>query len=463
MTVASNRGCLAGLPWVAPYQSAKTWFKPANRPRPFCIEILKNLAKKVTAFMNKCLGIFFLAVGVINISWSQYEVLKTFAGSDGGNPYGTVVVDGGKIYGMTQSRATLGMGTVFSMDLDGSNYTILHTFTTPYSATDGALPQGDLVLSGGTLYGMTYAGGANHPATGSGVVFRVDIDGSDFSLLHTFSGSATDGSHPYGSLSLLGGGLFGMTSEGGTSNTGALFQMETNGGNFSLLHSFALNSGGRQPQGDLLSVGDRFYGLTSTGGSNNFGVLFSISTNGTDYTVLHHFRGGLGDGGTPKGSLVEVGGVIYGVTSDGGSNSNRGVVFRIEADGDNYQIIHDFAGGSGGGADPMYSDLIAFGDTLYGLASAGGTNNYGVLFELNTNGTDFLVLHSFRGGAADGRYPYGGLELSDGVLYGMTPYGGPSDVGTVFSFVIPEAGAWLGLALGFAVVLFRRQRRRKPR
>lgn len=165
-------------------------------------------------------------------------------------------------------------------------------------------------------------------------------------------------------------------------------------------------------------------------------------------------------GGLPRGSLLELDGVLYGTTTDGGSNSNRGIVFRINSDGSGYEILHNFAGGSADGADPFAGDLVAFGDTLYGLTQFGGTNNYGTLFELNTNGGDFAVLHSFRGGSTDGRYPYGGLEIADGVLYGMTANGGPSDLGTVFSFVIPEPGVWVALALFGVLVALRRRRGR---
>lgn len=391
----------------------------------------------------------------------EYKVLKTFNGSDGQNPYGTVLVEGGKMYGLTSGRSTLGMGTVFSMDLNGSNHTILHSFATPYSATDGAVPQGDLIRVGDDLYGMTYYGGANHPATGSGVIFKVGMNGSNFTLLHTFTGGATDGALPYGSLSFVDGNLYGMTSAGGTSNTGALFRMDTNGGSFSVLHSFSSNLDGKQPYGDLLAIGDRLYGTASTGGTGNVngaGLVFSIGTNGAGFQVMHDFRGGPGDGNRPMGSLLDVGGVLYGTTENGGSNGNRGAIFRLNTDGTDYQIIHNFAGGSGGGSDPYYEDLVAFGDTLYGVTQFGGTNNYGTLFELNTNGSDFAVLHSFRG-SADGRYPYGGLELADGVLYGMTANGGPSDVGTVFSYVIPEAQVWAAMALAGGLLVLRRRRR----
>ncbi|MCC6352607.1 MAG: PEP-CTERM sorting domain-containing protein [Verrucomicrobiae bacterium] len=412
--------------------------------------------------MKKQIFAGWIALGLSGMAGAQeYKVLKTFSGSDGANPYGTVLVDGGKMYGMTSARSTLGFGTVFSMDLNGSNHTILHSFAYPYSATDGAQPQGDLIRVGDTLYGMTLVGGANQPATGSGVVFRVDIDGTDFALLHTFSGSAADGSRPYGSLSYVGGQLYGMTSAGGTSNTGALFRMDTNGGSFSVLHNFSSKLEGEQPFGDLLAIGDRLYGTASAGGTGNVngaGIVFSIGTNGAGFQVMRDFRGGPGDGNRPMGSLLELDGVLYGTVENGGSNVNRGAVFRINTDGTGYQIIHNFAGGNGDGSDPLYSDLVAFGDSLYGLTQFGGTNNYGTLFELNTNGGDFAVLHSFRGGSADGRYPYGGLEIADGVLYGMTANGGPSDIGTVFSFVIPEPGVWVALALGGALLALRRRR-----
>ena len=409
------------------------------------------------AFWVIC-GIFGLCAG---LEAQEYKVLKTFSGSDGGGPYGTVLVDEGKIYGMASYQATVGNGVVFSMDLNGSNYTILHSFAHPRSATDGANPWGDLLRLGNDLYGMTYFGGANHPTASTGVVFRMGIDGSNFTLLHKFAGGAADGANPYGSLTFENGSLYGMTYLGGVNNDGAIFRVETNGANFSLLHSFSGPSDGRLPYGDLLTVGDRFYGMTGAGGSNSGqGTLFSIGTNGTGYQVLHNFRGALGDGGLPRGSLLELDGVLYGTTTDGGSNSNRGIVFRINSDGSGYEILHNFAGGSADGADPFAGDLVAFGDTLYGLTQFGGTNNYGTLFELNTNGGDFAVLHSFRGGSTDGRYPYGGLEIADGVLYGMTANGGPSDLGTVFSFVIPEPGVWVALALFGVLVALRRRRGR---
>ena len=84
------------------------------------------------------------------------------------------------------------------------------TFTTLYSFTAypsgystnsaGANPEAGLILSGNTLYG-TAEGGGN---SGDGTVFRVNIDGTGFTNLHTFAADSdsftnvtnSDGAYP---------------------------------------------------------------------------------------------------------------------------------------------------------------------------------------------------------------------------------------------------------------------------
>jgi uncharacterized repeat protein (TIGR03803 family) len=81
------------------------------------------------------------------------------------------------------------------------------------------------------------------------------------------------------------------------------------------------------------------------------------------------------------------------------------------------------------------------------------------VFNINTNGTGFSLLHEFAGGGSDGRDPYGDLTLSGSTLYGMTYYGGDSDSGTVFSYTlapIPEPST-AALALGGLMVLLGRR------
>src|SRR5580693_6061380 len=90
---------------------------------------------------------------------------ETFTNSDGAHPFGSLVFAGNRLYGTTEVGG-LGMGTIFAVDADGSNYTVLHAFA---GGWDGSAPYAGLVLSGNALYGTTPAG--------AGTVYSVNTDG----------------------------------------------------------------------------------------------------------------------------------------------------------------------------------------------------------------------------------------------------------------------------------------------
>jgi len=131
-----------------------------------------------------------------------------------------------------------------------AQFTVLHTFTG--SGTDGAYPQGSLALSGTTLYGMTQDGGGSH----KGVVFSMDTQGGNYTTLHSFTGSGTDGAYPSGSLLITGSTLYGMTPYGGGLDQGIMFSMGTGGGAYSTLGSFDYDgsSGAGRPLGSWHSM-----------------------------------------------------------------------------------------------------------------------------------------------------------------------------------------------------------------
>jgi uncharacterized repeat protein (TIGR03803 family) len=104
--------------------------------------------------------------------------------------------------------------------------------------------------------------------------------------------------------------------------------------------------------------------------------------------VLHSF-GGPKDGVFPYGGLIDVNGTLYGVTSNGGSVScgvkygdihGCGTVFSITTSGTE-SVLHSF-GRPRDGKYP-YGGLINVNGTLYGTATAGGSNNAGMLFALS--------------------------------------------------------------------------------
>lgn len=359
-------------------------------------------------------------------------VLHSFTGADGTNPYGSLILSDLSFFGMTS-------GNVFKMNLDGTGCTNLHLFSR-YGG-NGNSPYAALTLSGSVLFGMTVEGGR-----GVGVVFRMSTNGSGYTNLHSFQGSPSDGSMPYGSLTLAEGKLHGMTLRGGANNLGMLFRVDTDDAGYNVLHAFGGGpDDGAYPMGDLLLNGRFFYGLTTQGGIANLGTLFRVNTDGSGYTNLHSFTGYPSDGSGPPGSLVMEGTTFFGMTQAGGTDPQRlGAVFRMETDGSGYRILHSFSGGTHDGSTPLGSLTMVDG-MLYGMTSAGGESRNGVVFRLSADGSSYTNLHTFTGGSSDGASPHGSLTVHGSVLYGMTYYGGASNKGIVFSIPIvpPEIPAYL--------------------
>ena len=126
---------------------------------------------------------------------SKMETVYQFGITEAVNPVaGLVLGSDGLLYGVTSSGPLTEAntaGTVFRIAPDGTGFTIIHrfkSFTTVNSAgapvnVDGANPEAELVEgSDGRLYGVTRTGGPN----GTGVVFRVSRDGTEFAVLHAF-------------------------------------------------------------------------------------------------------------------------------------------------------------------------------------------------------------------------------------------------------------------------------------
>jgi uncharacterized repeat protein (TIGR03803 family) len=107
---------------------------------------------------------------------------------------------------------------------------------------------------------------------------------------------------------------------------------------------------------------------------------------------------------------------------------SSGVIFSLDTAGSNYRNLYNFNDTNG---DHPEGALILSGSVLYGMAYNGGSGNGGTIFSTDTNGNRFKVLHNFT--FISGANPYGDLTLSKGVLYGMADAGGTGDSGVVFS------------------------------
>ena len=133
-----------------------------------------------------------------------------FDGTNASRPYSTPTLLGNTLFGISFQGGIYGGGNVFRVDTDGQHFTNLFSFPAQSGAnTNGANPNdlAGMVLSGNVLYGTTSVSGSG----GQGTVFQLHTDGTGFKVLHSFQ--YTDGSDPE-SLLLSGGTLYGMTSYG---------------------------------------------------------------------------------------------------------------------------------------------------------------------------------------------------------------------------------------------------------
>jgi len=345
----------------------------------------------------------------------------------GAYPYGSLYFDGTFMYGMTSIGGTSGLGTLFKIKPDGTGFAKLLDFA---GTTNGSNPYANLISDGTFLYGMTVNGGANN----FGTIFKIMKDGTGYTKLLDFAGT-TNGSNPWGSLISDGTYLYGMTFGGGSSSMGTVFKIKFDGTGYAKLLDFAGLSNGRNPRGDLFFDGTYLYGMTSVGGSDNFGVLFKIMPNGTGYTKLLNFDSTT-NGRNPYGSLISDGTYLYGMTSGSGTSSSTsfGTLFKITPAGTGYTKLLDFDGATKGRRP--YGSLYSDGTLLYGMTFEGGVNNWGTLFNIKKDGTGFTKLIDF-GGTTTGMNPWGSL-ISDGTsLYGMTGGGGVNSFsGVLFKYGI---------------------------
>jgi uncharacterized repeat protein (TIGR03803 family) len=325
------------------------------------------------------------------------------------------------------------VGNIFSIHTDGSNYTELYDFNTVLPS--GQHPKGTLVLSasGTVLYGMTQNGGANSVGT----IFSINTNGTNFTDLYDFQTGGFTGNTPsYGSLILVGNKLFGMTNQGGGSNYGVIFSINTDGSGYKTIWNFSSGTDGADPLGALTISGHMLFGMTSYGAAGNVGTVFSLDTSGQYFKTLLTFNGT--NGASPYGDITISGRTLYGMTELGGVN-NAGCAFSIDSTGSGYKDLWDFDDTGSNGNDPK-GDLLLVGNTLYGLTyNYGGPLSEGCIFSLKPSGGGFANLYPFAG-ATTGSFPNGSLNRVGNTLYGMTEGGGTNSEGTIFSLTIAGLG-----------------------
>lgn len=339
----------------------------------------------------------------------SFEVVHTFVATEGTLPLaGLLRSADDSLFGTASNAADGGNGSVFQFDPVGGDVTVLHSFVCPDAFNSLASL---LTGPGGFLYGTTAQGGPY----GFGTVFKIDPSGTSYGILHGFAGSDGGGA----TAALIAGSdgkLYGTTTYG-SSSAGNVFRIDPDGGNFEIIHSFD-GADGNQAYGGVIQASDgKLYGGTYLGGLTGSGVIYRVDTDGGNYEVIHEFPFSQFGGGTEGVLLQASDGKLYGTTVHGGA-LDHGTIFRLDTDGGNFETIHEFAGPEG--RFPTAGLIQSESGKLYGTGAQGGySGDWGTVFALDPSGTGFVVLHRFN--IFDGGYPYGPLlEAADGSLYGAS-------------------------------------------
>jgi uncharacterized repeat protein (TIGR03803 family) len=234
------------------------------------------------------------------------------------------------------------------------------------------------------------------------------------------------GSYPVSApVTNLNGQTMGVTSYAWNQRYGSLYSLDdgfTAVENMDGTKAIKLNS---------LSPGvtdNNFYGTASYGSKGNLnGAVFK--TSGGPLQVIHEFNGD--DGSGPNNVIQGKDKKLYGATYWGGMYKRRlGVLYQMNADGSDYKILHHFNGAQG--AQPVSALVWGKDNKLYGTTRFGGTGGSGLLFRINRDGSNYTVLHNFKM-YITGRAPLGNMvQHKNGYFYGTTSLGGRHNAGGIF-------------------------------
>lgn len=265
-------------------------------------------------------------------TWTE-SVLHSFANApDGANPENGLIMDpAGNLYGIATIGGTgNGKGCVYELSPSGSGWTekVLYDISSTHSALTLA-PKGNII------YGTSY-----------GTIFELTQNSSGVwvpTVLFTFNSadSATEGSNPVGTLVLdSAGNLYGTTLTGGANNVGAVFKLTpatTGQWTETLLFSFGGNAqfgpnAATPIAGVIMDARGNIYGTTKAGGVKNAGTVYELAVAAKGAYKEHIVFSFTGENGAqPKSSLImDSSGYLYGTTYGGGANG-EGAVFEANA------------------------------------------------------------------------------------------------------------------------------------
>lgn len=318
---------------------------------------------------------------------NSFHIDYSFDQTNGSKPLGNLCSGGnGKLYGVTELGGFGDSCVCFCYDTSTGVYTSFHDLFQNVDSGWNAM-SGMMRAADGMLYGLDASGGS----IGGGVLYRVDPSIDSYSPLYNFYYAA--GMSPMGGLIQLSDGkLYGMTYYGGLNGAGVIFSFDPVDSTYLNLYDFYAANGGYPMYGSLLKASDgKLYGLTATGGANQTGTIFSYDVLNDIYTDVHDFD--FSEGTYPHGSLIQAdNGLLYGMTSSGGMNAG-GIIFSYNLNTQSYSVLYNF--NTTDGTNPQRSLTRGSTGKLFGTTAGGGVSGGGTAFSFDITNNTFTKLIDF--------------------------------------------------------------------
>lgn len=366
----------------------------------------------------------------------------------------------GKIYGICLKGGTNSRGLFFSVNPNGSNFTVL--FNVPASKTISDLT--NLVVgSDGKIY-----------TEFSKTLYSIDPNGGGTEVAILSDLNSTINSEGYLAIDnndwIYG---FGVSS----SNNFVFYKVKKEGTNYQVLHQVNFSTEGFPTSALCITPTGRLFGQ-SLGGTNGGGVFFSFRNDGSDYKIEHSFYASTSADYSAYGSYIaklpplNVGNKIYLATSSGGPYFNGSLLaFDTSTSAlsntynvfeERYQFITNpiivngklYALNRSGlcEIDPNANILNRFiqmtavdnqqtafiyhtsSKKFYTIVKGGMyKNNY--LLQTEPNGSNSIPVFNF-GDELTGYNPGGLIKGKDGKIYGILQNGGSAGGGFIFKMNI---------------------------
>ena len=262
----------------------------------------------------------------------------------GGNPESKFVKGpDGKLYTVMKTGGPNFLGGIVSLDPSNDNYSIEYALSG--SGFEGYSPICDLYLDvNGLFYGTVSLGGPES----IGSIFKYDPINQWYNLLYNFGNDENVGGTPLVGVTLYNGELYGATTNANTYGKGVIYKY-SEGNPIEVLNKLNYYPTGSKPACILYqSEGTGMvYGSAASGGDFNGGVLYEINPLNEELRVLHHFGDDM-DGRSPFHNMIVADNVLYGITSSGG-NQGDGTLFSFDLTNEIYTKIWNFTDSYFGG------------------------------------------------------------------------------------------------------------------